>query len=222
MSYRYLLTLLGSTLILLGITKGGWLLMSIWLGIDFLILGIAHGRGAHGVLGKRTDGTLPGWSWMLFLPLHLYTIGLWHVVRLLGREPACNVVTDKVVVGRRLLPSEQVGEFENYVDLTAEFAEPGAVRRSESYRSFPILDGAAPSAEALRAAIAQLRPGRTFIHCAQGHGRTGLFTVAVLLQQDGVQSLEGALQMLRSARPGIQLNQLQRDCIQRYAEELGA
>ena len=81
-------------------------------------------------------------------------------------EPAQNEVTEQLVVGRRLLPSEFDGEFNNYVDLAAEFWEPAIIRESASYRSFPILDGAAPAPEALREAINTLRPGRTFIHCA--------------------------------------------------------
>jgi protein-tyrosine phosphatase len=106
------------------------------------------------------------------------------------------------------------------VDLTAEFAEPLAVRLSPSYRSFPILDGSAPSPESLRAAVAGLREGRTFVHCAQGHGRTGLFALAVLLHQRVVPSVEDGLRMLTAARPGIRLNVEQRACIEKYADDL--
>ena len=119
----------------------------------------------------------------------------------------------------RDLPSYQrAGEFDNYVDLTAEFAEPAAIRKSPAYRSFPILDGAAPSPEALRAAVAGLRPGRTFVHCAQGHGRTGLFALAVLLSSGVARSVEDGLRLLRTARPGIRLSRDQRRCIEVYAE----
>src|SRR5205809_1011561 len=105
---------------------------------------------------------------------------VWHLMRLISREPARNMVTQQLVVGRRLLAYEREDEFDNFVDLTAEFPEPFPIRSSPSYRSFPILDGSAPSPEALRVAVTSLRPGRTFIHCAQGHGRTGLFALAVL------------------------------------------
>ncbi len=62
MSYRHLLTLLGVVLVILGLVKRGWFLMAVWLGCDFLSLGVAHGRGSHRVFGKRPDGTLPRWS----------------------------------------------------------------------------------------------------------------------------------------------------------------
>jgi hypothetical protein len=169
---------LGVLLVVLGLVEGGWFHLAVWLGCDFLVLGIAHGLGLHRVLGKRADGTLPLWSWIVFLPLFSYVTIVWYVIRVFNREPAYNAVTEELVVGRRLLASELEGGFNNFVDLTAEFSEPSAIRRSPSYLCFPILDGAAPTPEVLRAAVDALRPGRTFIHCAQGHGRTGLFALA--------------------------------------------
>lgn len=216
MSYRHLLILSGIVLIAFGATEGGWLLMAAWLGVDFLIVGFAHGRGAHGVLGKRADGTLPWWSWVIFLPLVSYTTSVWYLLRLFERERAQSVVNDRLVIGRRLLASELEGEFENIVDLTAEFPEPRAIRVRSGYRCFPILDGGAPSQEALRSAVRGLRPGRTFIHCAQGHGRTGLFALAVLLDSGVARSIEDGLDMLRAVRPGIRLNREQHRCIQLY------
>ena len=172
------------------------------------------------MFGKRPDGTLPWWSWLLFLPLLSYTSAVWHLLRIFSRKPACSVVTEQLVVGRRLLPSELDAEFDNYVDLTAEFAEPAAVRASPSYRSFPILDWAAPSPEMLRAAVGSLRPGRTFIHCAHGYGRTGLFALAVLLRSGVARSVEDGLRMLRAVRPGIRLSREQYRCIQSYAGDV--
>ena len=217
MNYRYLLTCLGILLVSFGLIEGGWFLVAAWLGCDFLILGIAHLREAHVVFGKRADGSLPWWSWLLFFPFHMYGHGVWYLIRLLSPEPACDVVTEHLVVGRRLLPSELDGEFENYVDLTAEFAEPKVIRRSASYRCFPILDGAAPTPDALRQAVSSLRPGRTFVHCAQGHGRTGLFALALLLSSGVARTVEDGLRMLTSARPGICLNREQRRCVETFA-----
>jgi protein-tyrosine phosphatase len=220
MSYRHLLALLGIVLIVLGLVERGWFLVAVWLGCDFLVLGIAHGRGAHRVFGKRADGSFPLWSWFVFLPLLIYTTVVWHLIRLFSREPARNAVTEQLVVGRRLLAFEFEGEFDNFVDLTAEFSEPSSIRCSPSYRSFPILDGGAPTPEALRAAVASLRPGRTFIHCAQGHGRTGLFALAVLLNSGVARSVEDGLRMLSVARPAIRLSAEQHRCIQIYAQNV--
>jgi len=221
MSYRYLLMLLGVVLVLLGIAEQGWFFAAVWLGGDFLILGIAHARGLHGVFGKRVDGTLPLWSWVLFFPLLLYTLGVWHLIRIFNREASRNIVTERLVVGRRLLSSEIDEKFDNYVDLTAEFVEPQAISHTPAYRSFPILDGSTPSPETLKQAVAGLRAGRTFIHCAQGHGRTGLFALAVLLNSGEVHTINEGMKLLRVARPGISLNKEQIRCIKMYAERAG-
>jgi protein-tyrosine phosphatase len=220
MSYKHLLPLCGLVLIALGLVERGWFLVLVWLGADFLIVGLAHWRHAHGVFGKRADGTLPLWSRLLFLPLRAYSGAVWHLLRLLSREPAQSTVTPDLVVGRRLLASEAHGKFDSYVDLTAEFVEPLAIRKSPAYRCFPLLDGSAQTPEALRRAVASLRPGRTFIHCAQGHGRTGLFALAFLLHSGAARSIEDGLQMLRAARPRIHLNKEQQQCIRAFGKRL--
>jgi hypothetical protein len=217
MSYRHLLTLLGLVLMAIGLFERGWLLLSVWLGCDFLVLGIAHGCGAHRIFGKRSDGSLPVWSWMVFLPLLLYTNAVWRVARMLSREPAHNRVTDNLLVGRRLLPGELDGNFANYIDLTAEFSEPAAIRRSVAYQCFPILDGSAPDPKALHEFVGRLRPGKTFIHCAQGHGRTGLFALAILLKSGAARTVSEGLENLKTVRPGIALTAIQLRCIETFA-----
>jgi hypothetical protein len=207
-------------LIAFGFYERGWLLLLVWLGGDFLVLGIAHAQGAHRILGKRQNGSLPLWSWVVFLPLLLYTSTVWHILRLISREPAQNEVSVDLVVGRRLLPGEIQGEFVNYVDLTAEFAEPKAIRTSPSYLSFPILDGAAPDTSALQDAVNRLRPGRTFIHCAQGPGRTGLFSLAVMLKSGCVRTVAEGMEKLRAVPPGIGLTNAQLKCADELANTL--
>jgi hypothetical protein len=220
MNYKYLLTLIGLVLIAIGFVERGWFILLVWLGGNFSILGLAHWRGAHRVFGKRPDGIIQIWHGFIFLPLLTYTSFVWHLTRLFTRESAYNMVTEQLVVGRRLLPSELGEKFDNYVDLTAEFSEPAAIRLSPAYRCFPILDGATPTPHALRQAVSRLRQGRTFIHCAQGHGRTGLFVLAILLSSGVVSSVEDGLRILTTARPAIRLNREQRECIRIFAKQL--
>ncbi len=200
----------------IGVVERGWMLLVAWLGADFFILGIAHLRGTHGMFGKRASGTLPFWSWLLYLPLLFYTGAVWRLLILFNREPAQNFVGDDLAVGRRLLSRESIGEFSNYVDLTSEFVESDSLRKRPGYFCFPILDGAAPDIEALNQALDRLRPGKTFIHCAQGHGRTGLFALALLLRRGVVRDVEEGIQILKAARPKIALNREQRRCLERF------
>ena len=217
MSYRHLLILVGCVLVAYGLMERGWFLVWTWLGCDFVVVGVAHLRGAHQVFGKRPDGTLPLWSRLVFLPFLIYTNLVWHLLFLLSREPAQNKVTENLFVGRRLLASEHADDFDNFVDLTAEFTEPRSIRCTASYRSFPILDGGAPTQEALRVAVASLRPGRTFVHCAQGHGRAALFALALLLSSGNCRSVEDGIRMLSAVR-AVRLTREQRRCIQAFAQ----
>src|SRR5579859_3468974 len=124
MSYQHLFFLLGFVLAVFGLKEGGWFLVAVWLGCDFIVLGIAYARGAHRIYGKRPDGTLPLWSWLIFLPLFAYTLIVWHLIRIFNPESPRNAVNEQLVVGRRLLGFEHEGKFDNFVDLTAEFAAP--------------------------------------------------------------------------------------------------
>ena len=219
MRHRPLLLLLGASLIACGLHEGGWLLfLFLWLGCNSLVLGAAYFLGAHGVYGKRPDGSLPLWSWVLFAPLLIYAFAVWRLLRLFIREPAFNSVTERLVLGRRLLASEMQNDFDNWVDLTAEFSEPRAIRQSRNYVSFPVLDGAAPAPEALARAIDRLRPGRTFVHCAQGHGRACLFALAFLLKSGQARDVEEGLRLLKAVRPRVTLNRAQRACIELFAQ----
>ena len=188
-----------------------------WLVVDLLILAGAYLTRSHRVFGKTPTGTLPLWSWWVFLPYLSYTLLVWNLSRVLSREQPYNRVTDNLVVGRRLLAEEQIGEFTNYVDLTAEFSEPREFRESIAYISFPILDAGALEPEELRKAVTSLKPGRTFVHCAQGHGRTGLFSLAMLIASGIATSVEDGLQKLQRARPGIRLNKEQLRCVEAFA-----
>lgn len=222
MKHAILLIILGLILTGIGFAERGWFVFVSWLGLDFLAAGIAHFGGWHRIFGKRANGTLPIWSWLVFLPLLLYTGAVWHLIRLFSREPARNTVTPNLVVGRRLLRSEVQEQFANYVDLTAEFVEPPAIRKSLGYVCVPILDGSAPDPDRLRETVQKLRPGKTFIHCAQGHGRTGLFATALLLTTCQARTVNEALAILQNVRPRIRLSRAQRQCIERFASVFSA
>jgi len=217
MRYAVLLLLLSCLLAVSSLQAGAFGVPILWLALDFALLGIAHGKGWHGLFGKKSDGRLAWWSWLIFLPLHASTAIVWHLSRLISREPKYDRLSDRIVLGRRLLAGELGGDFANHVDLTSEFQEPREYRTSPGYLAFPVLDASAPDLTALEDAVERLNDGPTFIHCAQGHGRTGLFALALLLKSGEVRSIDESLAMLAKARPGVRLNRLQRKCIQDFA-----
>ncbi|HWM93006.1 MAG TPA: hypothetical protein VN493_19740 [Thermoanaerobaculia bacterium] len=219
MDYRYAgpLIAIGLLLVSAATVYGAWAIPIAWLGCDLTAVGCAYLGKGHRIFGKSVDGKLALWSRLFFLPYFALASALWHVVRIVSEERACNLVQENLVIGRRLLPREIPNRFVNYVDLTAELEDPAVIRSLPGYLAFPILDASAPDAESLRRAVQRLRPGMTFIHCAQGHGRTGLFAVALLLSTGAVKTATEGLALVQRARPGIRLSPEQRRCLDRYA-----
>ena len=191
-----------------------WLL--IWAGISFGSVALGYAGIGPRVFGKTSSGRIPLALKILNLPYLAYTWFVWHLVRLLSREAAFNKIDDDLVIGRRLLASEAPDGFDHYVDLTAEFEEPAPIRIRPSYRCLPILDASVPTIEELRGAVETSASGRTFVHCAQGHGRTGLFALALLLRRGSVQTIEEGVGLLRSLRPAVRLNREQVKFAHRY------
>jgi protein-tyrosine phosphatase len=209
-AHAILTLFLGIVLCAIAWIQKGWFYALGWLGFDFLILGFAQLRRYHILFMKSADGTLPWVSWLIFLPLHLYSLAVLNVARALSREPARNKVCDDLWVGSRPGAGD-VCDCPNVIDLTAEFQEPKQFRERPGYFSFPILDAGAPTANALVRALERCprKPGPIFIHCAQGHGRTGIFAAAWLLANKRASTAEEAVEMLTKARPGIRLNSAQ-------------
>lgn len=219
MKYTILFMVLGVTLMTIGLRNGGVALCLVWLGLSFLLTGLGHATVGARVYGKRASGVLPVWSKILHAPFLLYTWAVWHIARCLSHEDIFNCVNDSLVIGRRVLPHELPEDIDNWVDLTAEFDEPSGVRQKVLYIALPILDGGVPAIQELREALDKLKPGTTYVHCAQGHGRTGLFGLALLLKEGAIQTIDEGLKLLREARPGLELNGRQKRFVKIYAEE---
>ncbi len=225
---RYAITLGIMSLALFAVSalypSARWLL--IWAGVSFGSVALGYAGVGPRVFGKTASGRIPLALKILNLPYLAYTWFVWHLVRLLSREAAFNAIDDNLVIGRRLLASEAPEGFDHYVDLTAEFEEPAPIRIRPGYRCLPILDASVPRVEELRGAVESSARGRTFVHCAQGHGRTGLFALALLLRRGSVQTIEEGVGLLRSLRPAVRLNREQVDFAHRYlktnAEQAGA
>ena len=177
-----------------------------WSALSFGIVSLGYAGLGSRVFGKREIGKISIFPKILNLPFLLYTWAIWHIYRLLSREAPFNHVNEDLVIGRRLLPSEVPEEFDHYVDLTAEFDEPAAIRSKSSYLSFPILDASIPTVLELNRALKRVSKGKTYIHCAQGHGRTALFALALLHQRGHIKTIEEGIDLLKTIRPAVNLN----------------
>jgi protein-tyrosine phosphatase len=132
---------------------------------------------------------------------------------LLSREEATARLTPNVRIGRLLLPGELPEEIEVVVDLTSELPATPVRRANVEYLSFPILDATAPEGDRLVELVADLgKKGQTqlYVHCAQGHGRTGLVAALLLIAGGKAGSFAEAMEEVRRCRPGVAVNREQR------------
>lgn len=192
----------------------GWTWLPFWLGANMLLLGVAYTRNDTEVFGKQSGGTLSMVRVAFFMPWLLFTWGVWHLCRMLP-EPAVQRINDKLSIGRRLLPHELPSGIDVILDLTSEFHEPAAVRNRVRYLSLPVLDAGAPKPSSLMTAIQSLGPEEhVFIHCAQGHGRTAIAAIALLLHRGETGNVADGLLFLQTVRPGVNLSPVQRRCLE--------
>lgn len=192
----------------------GWSWLMLWPALSYALCAAAWlGLGPR-VLGKRYVGRMRTLNSVLLLPYLLYTWSVWHIYRLVNQERAYDQLTEDVLIGRRLLGSERP-DCDVVVDLTSEFPEPAALRSGE-YISFPILDGFVPAATPMLDRVREVanREGIAFIHCAQGHGRTGLFAAALLLHEGSAANPDEALRLIQAKRPRARIGARQRQCLE--------
>src|SRR5687768_2834427 len=117
MAHSLLTLALGVGLCAIALIQKGWFYALGWLGLNFVILSLAQIRRFHILFGKGPDGTLAWQSWILFLPLHLYSLAVLKASQMLSREPACSQVCDELWVGSRPGGAD-VCNFANIIDLT--------------------------------------------------------------------------------------------------------
>jgi hypothetical protein len=216
MKYSVTFFILGGLVSYLPITLGEWWHVLHWFSLSCFALSAGYaGLGAR-ILGKRPDGCIPVWARFIHLPFLLYSGTVWQISCFLSRENPWDKVSDDLILGRRLRTKELPCGIVNYVDLTFEFEDPKTIRESKHYINLPILDAGVPMPDALHLAISKLKPGVTFVHCAQGHGRTGIFALALLYELGRIQSFDEGMAFIKNVRPGIGLNKTQERFIKKY------
>ena len=210
MKYGLLFATLSTLLAFLAVSRGNLYLLCLWPALSFAIVALGYLRAGPKVYGKAQDGVLSPFAQFLLLPYLLYLWAVWYMLRMVKREPPIHRLTDTILIGRRLLSHELPGNIDHVVDLTCEFNEPKALR-SAGYHSFQILDGFVPPPSELREwskRIANLE-GTVFIHCAEGHGRTGLVAASVLLRLGHSRTPTEAIEFIKSKRPLVRLGRAQ-------------
>lgn len=150
MKYGFLFLLLALAMAVAAVRGGPWAWLLFYPAFSFGVVSAAYVFSAPGVFGKRFDGKRSKLGTLLVLPYVLYVAAVWHLVRLLSREPKLNPLGDDLVLSRRLLGHELPDDIASVVDLTCEFTEPNESWKIQSYLCYPMLDGTGATANELR------------------------------------------------------------------------
>lgn len=211
MKYGLLFLFLAIAIAIAAARGGHWAWLLFYPAFSFGAIAVAYLFSAPGVFGKRMDGKRSWLGTLLVLPYVIYVSAVWHLLRLISREPKFNWLDEDMVLSRRLLAHELPEHIASVVDLTCEFTEPKDRWNIRSYVCFPMLDASTATVGEIRTLATDIlhMPKPVLIHCAQGHGRTGLVASAVLLVSRRAKTASEALAMVQAARPGIELNRIQ-------------
>jgi protein-tyrosine phosphatase len=222
MKYGILFTIAAALFAVAAMTHGGWWWLLLWPAASFAWVALGYLALGPSVFAKRADGSLPRRRTLLLAPYLVYLWSVWRLVRLVKREPATDALLPDVWIGRRLLSAELPDHIERIIDLTCEFPATRFGRVNCRYKNLPLLDASAPAVEDLLGLLGHIQAerGPLLIHCAEGHGRTGLVSAALLLNRGLAETPEDAIARVQAVRPLVRLNSAQRRCLEQVASIL--
>lgn len=192
----------------------------VWLTISLLSLSLVYFLNKPKWLGKDSYGDMKLINILVFLPWLLFSITIWHIVRVISNESKYDeVVKDKIWCSRKLLASEFPKHIEVVIDLTSEFSEPKSITKEIKYFSIPLLDGIEPNDEAisrLKEILPYLKNKKILIHCVQGHGRTATMTIILLKYLKQIESLDQGINLILEKRKLAKVSSIQLKFLQRF------
>ena len=199
--------------LLLALVATFFALREVWLAwwpvVSFTHLAHAYATNNVDVYGKRDRTTLRMAKQALHAPWLAFTR---LSAALFTRDDDQDELRDGVFVGAR---PRKPTSMASVVDLTAEFQ----TTPSTNTVAVPCLDALAASPTSLQEAVTALKEATrpVLLHCAQGHGRTGLVAAAFLVDTEGL-SADKALAEVQRVRPGVRLHAAQRQALRMFAE----
>ncbi|MCA9177554.1 MAG: dual specificity protein phosphatase family protein [Planctomycetales bacterium] len=196
--------------------QGGWFMWLGWPAVSLALVAVAYALGDARLFGKLPNGRRRPIAALALFPYLLFARVVWEMWACCSRECPCHEVNSQLWLARRLRTRECPANVTVFCDLTCELGDPSTQRDTAGYRCFPILDGGVrPAAELVELVRSLEVPAgqRVLIHCANGHGRTGMVAAIWLVANQLARDAEEAVALLRAARPGVSLRTSQREAV---------
>lgn len=195
-----------------------------YVSISSGMLGIAYAGLGGKVIPKSQSGKLNTAFYLIFGAYFLMNEVFFWIYRMTSPELAFKPVSPNLYFGRRLTKSEAAEGialgWQSVLDLAVEFSEIAPLRKLPGYRSLPLLDSTAPSADQINDAVVWLKQatssGPVYVHCVSGHGRTTCIVAAYLVATGAVRDTDAAITKLQELRPSIRLSSAQLKAMRNY------
>ncbi|MEZ4372532.1 MAG: tyrosine-protein phosphatase [Polyangiaceae bacterium] len=108
------------------------------------------------------------------------------------------------------------------IDLTAELPEPRCLCRKATY-VYRCSTRSLQAHELVTRRLSSVASDEAaYVHCAQGHGRTGLVVAALLLMRGTANTPSEALALIHTVRPAVRLSKEQHATLSDVAELLSS
>ncbi len=199
-----------------------WLLVPAF---SFTLVAVGYfGFGAW-MLGKRLDGRRNPWGYLLGGPFIVFMHGLRSGLnKIRWREDPWNEVVDGIYVGRLVSLGQLPSDVETVIDLTSEHLPDPAIIEAKTYECLPTLDGSAPSHRKLVELLRRRHdwPGKIYVHCAAGHGRSALVAACLVVLGGFADSVDEAMARMKEKRSKVHLVPQQRNAAVRAIESIRA
>lgn len=180
----------------------------IWPLTNSLIMSISYAlNDPKLILGKTKEGRISTVLLLINLPWLLLTWCVFKIQQFVSSENFIDKIAGtSLSISSRPPSTFNFEEYDLVIDLTAEF--PKDKISTSKYVCFSNLDGA--SLKNYCEDISILKNKEVLIHCANGHGRSALFTAKILLDTSVVNDLSEGLDLVKSSRPLATPNRFQK------------
>lgn len=217
LGYPAVFILLASLMIFYAFSIRQWILL--YPATSFGLVAAAYLTNSARIFGKGKDGRIGIGHKISLFPYLVFTWLTWRLLNTFRSENVWDMVSPDLYIGRRtrVIPAG----VRSVVDMACEFEEYKNVVRDYYYLSLPILDACPPGIAGFNEALEKISrlPKPIYIHCAEGHGRTGTVAAALLIHEKIAPGPGEALALIRAARPGVRLGKSQYESLKNLAPD---